>query len=41
MLGRISIQAFNFDQIFQSYMKDDFTLVSSALVILFTAVLFH
>ncbi|XP_058272102.1 cilia- and flagella-associated protein 300 [Hemibagrus wyckioides] len=26
MLGRISIQAFNFDQMFQSYMKDDFTL---------------
>ncbi|KAK3555267.1 hypothetical protein QTP86_014868 [Hemibagrus guttatus] len=26
MLGRISVQAFNFDQLFQSYMKDDFTL---------------
>ncbi|KAF4077465.1 hypothetical protein AMELA_G00208310 [Ameiurus melas] len=26
MLGRISIQAFNFDQVFQSYMKNDFAL---------------
>ncbi|XP_053543593.1 cilia- and flagella-associated protein 300 isoform X1 [Ictalurus punctatus] len=26
MLGRISIQAFNFDQVFQSYMKNDFVL---------------
>ncbi|KAM9451745.1 cilia- and flagella-associated protein 300 isoform 2-T2 [Clarias gariepinus] len=40
MLGRISVQAFNFDQFFQSYMKNDFALdpcVKNSLQILDTS----
>lgn len=40
MLGRISVQAFNFDQVFQSYIKNDFALVSPQKCLIHSIVVF-